>query len=121
MALKPEEIEMANQAINNNPTAGWIGALIALLIPIALGLRRWLSSDAVAREGNNVHKSLLGTLMDQLQAANERADRFAFERNEAIKEIGELKAQVAKLQATIEHMQERLCQLIPEEGGDESL
>lgn len=118
MAFQPEEIEMANQAINNNSTAGWIGAIIALVIPVVLGLRRWLSSDSVARAGNNVQKSLLGTLMDQLQAANDRADRFALERNEAIKEIGELKAQVATLQATIEHMHDRLCKISPEDDDE---
>lgn len=93
-------------------TAAWIGTAVAAVAAAAVGLRRWLSTDAAARAGDKAEIGFLETLMDQLAKANERADRFAKERNEAIEQIGELKAQIAALQLTVDHMQRQLDKMV---------
>lgn len=103
MIPTPEDVSVASSSV-----AGWIGAGIATIIAAAVGLRRWLSGDAAARAGDRAEIGFLETLMDQLAKANERADRFAKERNEAIEQIGELKAQIAALQLTVNHMQRQI-------------
>jgi len=87
---------------------GWIGAIAATVIGGGLMLRKWLSRDAVDRAGDRAEVNIIETLTAQLAAANARADTFAKERNDAIREIGDLKAQVAQLTAKVEIMQNQL-------------
>ncbi|VFR43368.1 hypothetical protein ANDA3_3066 [plant metagenome] len=88
--------------------SGWLGAVIASLIGGGFVLRRWLSRDAVERAGDRAEVNIIETLTVQLAAANARADLFASERNGAIREIGELKAQIERLNARVEIMQQQL-------------
>lgn len=87
---------------------GWVGGGVASVIGAALMLRKWLSRDAVDRAGDRAEVNIIETLTSQLAAANARADMFAKERNDAIREIGDLKAQVAQLTAKVEIMQNQL-------------
>lgn len=87
---------------------GWIGTGLAILVTSVLGFRRWLSGDASARAENAANVEFLKTLMDQLDRANARAEQAERERNEAVTQIGELKAQIATLQFTVNHMKEQL-------------
>lgn len=88
--------------------ATWIGGTAASIVAAFLGIRKWMSSDAASRAGDAAEIAFLETLIEQLATANKRADDFARERNEAMMQIGELKAQIAALQATVEHMQRQL-------------
>lgn len=118
MKLKPEDIDMVSWANSaGTSVAGWVGILIAILVPAGLGLRRWLSGDATARAMDRLERDLLSTLMQQLESANQRADQFAQERNEAIHEIGELKAQIAQLQSTVDYLQAQLDLLLSQNAG----
>ncbi len=107
MIPSPEDIGLTGSGV-----AGWVGGGIAAVVAAAVGLRSWLSGDASNRAEDSTNIAFLSTLMDQLQRANSRADKFAEERNEAIMEIGELKAQVAMLQATMNNMQAQLDRLM---------
>ncbi len=107
MIPTPEDIGLTGSGV-----AGWIGGGLAAIVAAAVGLRSWLSGDASNRAEDSTNIAFLSTLMDQLQRANARADIFAKERNEAIMEIGELKAQVATLQATMNNMQAQLDRLM---------
>ena len=71
-----------------------------------------MTEGAAAREGNRAEVEFLRTLMAQLEQANARADRFAAERNEAIQQIGDLKAQIAELQSTVRHMQIQIDKMV---------
>ncbi|WP_212589936.1 hypothetical protein [Bordetella genomosp. 7] len=74
-------------------------------------LRRWLSSDAVNRAADEARVEVIQMLTEQLAAANARADMFARERNDAIREVGDLKTQVALLTAQVRQMQAQLERL----------
>lgn len=107
MIPTPEDV-----GLDSSKLAGWIGATLAAVVAAALGLRRWLSGDASGRAEDSANIQFLSTLMSQLELANERADRFARERNEAIEQIGELKSQIAALRITVDHMQTQLTQMV---------
>lgn len=107
MIPTPDEV-----GANPSSIAGWIGAGIAAVVAAALGLRRWLSGDAAARAENSVNIDFMNTLMDQVKAAQDRAERAERERNEAVAQIGELKAQIATLQLTVNHMQAQIDKMV---------
>lgn len=92
-------------------TPGWIGAAVAAVVAAALGMRRWLSGDASSRAENSANIEFLNTLMAQLERANARADAAERERNEAIATVGELKAQIATLQYTVNHLQAQITRM----------
>jgi len=106
MVPTPDDVDLSITGLS-----GWIGAAIAATVAAALGLRRWLSGDSAARAGNKTEVEFLQTLMEQLKEANKRAEHAERERNEAVLKIGELKAQIATLQAAVEHMQVQINQL----------
>ncbi|AZW29154.1 hypothetical protein L506_0505 [Bordetella bronchiseptica GA96-01] len=87
---------------------GWVGAIAATVIGGGLMLRKWLSRDAVDRAGDKAEVNIIETLTIQLAVATARADAFAKERNESVREIGEQKAQIAKLTVQVEMMQAQL-------------
>lgn len=90
---------------------GWIGGIAAAIVGGGLMLRRWLSRDAVERAGDEARVEVIEMLTQQLAAANARADRFAQERNDAIREVGDLKVQVALLTERVTSMQRQLEKL----------
>ncbi|KAG0923188.1 hypothetical protein G6F40_015600 [Rhizopus arrhizus] len=71
-------------------------------------LRRWLSKDSVERAGDEARVEVIDMLTTQLAAANARADMFAKERNDAYREVADLREKVARLETRMEHMQARL-------------
>lgn len=107
MITNPEEV-----GLETSKLAAWLGTAIGIFVTGALTMRKWLSRDAASRAEDGANIAFLQTLMEQLKEANERADRFARERNEAIEQIGDLKAQVAALQLTVEHMQSQIERMI---------
>lgn len=107
MIPTPEDIGLTGSGV-----AGWIGGIVTAIGAAALGVRSWLSKDASGRAEDSTNIALLQTLMEQLKQANARADLFAKERNEAIEQIGELKAQIATLQLTVNHMQAQLDRMM---------
>lgn len=98
--------------LTGSGVSGWVGGAIAAVVAAAFGLRRWLSGDASARAEDSANIEFLKTLMDQLDRATARADRVEKERNEAIYLIGELKAQIAVLQSTVNHMQIQIDKMV---------
>lgn len=87
---------------------GWIGAIAATIVGGGLMLRRWLSKDSVERAGDEARVDVIDMLTKQLAAANTRADMFAKERNDAYREVADLREKVAKLETRMEYMQARL-------------
>ncbi|MDF3858073.1 hypothetical protein [Achromobacter denitrificans] len=87
---------------------GWIGAIAATIVGGGLMLRRWLSKDSVERAGDEARVEVIDMLTTQLAAANARADMFAKERNDAYREVADLREKVARLETRMEHMQARL-------------
>ncbi|WP_313064669.1 hypothetical protein [Achromobacter animicus] len=87
---------------------GWIGAIAATVVGGGLMLRRWLSKDSVERAGDEARVEVIEMLTTQLAVANARADTFAKERNDAYREVADLREKVARLETRMEHMHARL-------------
>lgn len=99
------------EELSGGGVGGWLGAVAAAVVGGGLMLRRWLSSDAVNRAADEARVEVIQMLTEQLAAANARADMFARERNDAIREVGDLKTQVALLTAQVRQMQAQLERL----------
>lgn len=87
---------------------GWLGAIAATIVGGGLMLRRWLSKDSVERAGDEARVEVIDMLTTQLAAANARADMFAKERNDAYREVADLREKVARLETRMEHLQAKL-------------
>lgn len=88
---------------------GVIGGAAGAVVAAFVMLRKYLSRDAVDRAGDQADIGAIKRLSDMLdeerkarREAEERADMFAKERNEAIKQIGELKGQITALTMQVE-------------------
>ncbi|SOE48119.1 hypothetical protein [Orrella dioscoreae] len=90
---------------------GWLGALAATIIGGGLMLRRWLSRDSVERAGDEARVEVIDMLTTQLAAANARADMFAKERNDAYREVADLREKIARLETQMGYMQAKLERL----------
>lgn len=93
--------------------AGIAGSLATLVAGI-LGLRRFLSSDSLARTGDNAQLEVIKMLQDQVISERNRADAAVAARDEAIKQIGQLREQVANLTIEVQSMKAKLGQAIAE-------
>lgn len=104
---------------NMNPDFDQLGKLLggaaAALIAGWLMLRKWLSRDKFERAGDEAGIgviSRLNKLLDEERKARReaeaRADMFAKERNDAVKEIGELRGQVQSLTFQVVEMRKQL-------------
>lgn len=90
---------------------GWIGAIAATIVGGGLMLRRWLSRDSVERAGDEARVGVIDMLTTQLAAANARADMFAKERNDAYREVADLREKIARLETQMGYMQAKLERL----------
>ncbi|VFR94010.1 hypothetical protein RAN3_1899 [plant metagenome] len=90
---------------------GWLGALAATIVGGGLMLRRWLSRDSVERAGDEARVEVIDMLTTQLAAANARADMFAKERNDAYREVADLREKIARLETQMGYMQAKLEKL----------
>lgn len=103
------EAATAVSALSNLGGAGTIGAVVAGAIAILLALKPLLSRIKLSTsmdQGQIDALDRLGQMLNEERAARrlaeERADRFAVERNEAIQKIGKLEGEIHALRADVQ-------------------
>ena len=92
-----------------------IGGIVAAVTAGILFLRRYLANDAATR-ANDIgvvdtierYRSLLDSEREARRVAEERADKFARELRDAIHQMGELKAEIARLSQHVESQGARI-------------
>lgn len=96
----------------------WAAGILGTLAAGMIFMRQYLSgaeaqraSDAGQIAALDVYKEMVSGLRDQVATANQRADQFAKERNEAIEQIGQLKGQMAEMSRQIKEQSEELTHL----------
>lgn len=87
---------------------GWAGLLAGITGGI-LWLRKYLSESSVAQAINLAQTDLVTMLREQITLERARADAAEHARDEAIGQIGELKAQVAQLTAQVQGLKTQLA------------
>lgn len=87
---------------------GWAGLVISIAGAL-LWLRQYLSGSAVAQASNLAQTDLVTMLREQIALERARADAAEHARDEAIGQIGELKAQVAQLTAQVQGLKTQLA------------
>lgn len=109
--------EMNPSDFNSGELGKLIGGAFAAVVAAFLFLRKYLSRDAVDRAGDQADIGAIKRLNDLLdeerkarREAEVRADMFAKERNEAIREIGELRGQVHALTMQVEMLNRKFEQ-----------
>lgn len=99
---------------------GWVGWLVATVFAAAFAFRRLWHADLVSGANSKGAVDTIQRLYDLLDAerkdkaalhillseANGRADKANHERNEAIREIGDIKSQLATLQTEVRMLRE---------------
>lgn len=88
-------------------STGILGILGTGVAGIAAGfllLRKYLSNDSVDRAGNEAQLQIIKMLQDQVTQERARADAAVTARDEAVNQIGMLRAQVAQLSMQVESL-----------------
>jgi chromosome segregation ATPase len=93
---------------------GWFTQLVTMLGSAggtAMLMRHTMSKQRVVMAGDKADVSSIKRLLEQLESserrrreAEERADKFADERNEMFKQMGEMRAEMAELKAEVRHL-----------------
>jgi chromosome segregation ATPase len=93
---------------------GWFTQLVTMIGSAggtALLMRHTVSKQRVAIAGDSADVHSIKRLLDQLDSsekrrkeAEERADKFADERNEMFRQMGEMRAEMAELKAEVRHL-----------------
>lgn len=95
--------------------SGWIGYVVAAVFGVLFAFRRIWHADLVSGANSkgavdtiqrlydllDKERANNGMLQQLLSEANERTDRANAERNEVVRELGDIKAQLAALQAEV--------------------
>lgn len=67
-------------------------------------LRKYLSGDSVERAGNGAQLQIIEMLQEQVKQERDRADAAVTARDQAVEQIGLLRAQVAQLSVQVESL-----------------
>lgn len=117
--LRPEVIQVPEE-IAKMAGGGWAGWLVAAVFGCVMAFRRIWHADLVSGANSKGAVDTIQRLYDLLDAerrdkaalhqllseATGRADKANHERNEAIREIGDIKSQLATLQAEVRMLRE---------------
>lgn len=99
---------------------GWqgLGAAVGVIAAGMVFLRQFLSGAAAARasdagqiEALDVYKQMVSELRASLAEVNQRADRFAQERNDALQSLGDLRGQLKEMTRQLEEQGRELAGL----------
>jgi chromosome segregation ATPase len=92
----------------DTPSLTQMAATVGAMVAAFFGGRKWLSSDTANRAGDSAAIALIEQLKSALvserearQVAEERADKFAHERNELVMQLGELRGRIEALTAEV--------------------
>lgn len=81
-----------------------LGTGVAGIAAGFLLLRKYLSGDSVERAGNDAQLQIIQMLQEQVKQERARADAAVTARDEAVNQIGMLRAQVAQLSMQVESL-----------------
>lgn len=112
--IKTTKLHRGGSMSDSSTVLAGIAGSLATLVAGILGLRRFLSSDSLARTGDNAQLEVIKMLQDQVISERNRADAAVAARDEAIKQIGQLREQVANLTIEVQSMKAKLGQAIAE-------
>lgn len=105
---------MTPQDWSNDP-AKVLGGIATTAVVVVLGLRKWLSRDAVDRASDSAALQTIERLQSLLDAeriarreAERRADQFAHERNELVEKLGELRGQILALGEKVQSLEQTI-------------
>jgi chromosome segregation ATPase len=92
----------------DNPSLSQVLGAVVTIGGAFLALRKWLSSDSANRAGDSAAIALIEQLKSALSAeraarqiAEERADKFADERNQLVEQLGELRGRIEALTSEV--------------------
>lgn len=88
--------------------AATIASGVAIITTGFLAIRNYLSNNSVGRAGNAAQLQVIQMLQDQVTRERARADAAISAKDEAIKEIGQLREQVAELTIQVQNMKNQL-------------
>lgn len=81
-----------------------LGTGVAGIAAGFLLLRKYLSGDSVERAGNAAQLQIIEMLQAQVNQERARADAAVLARDQAVEQIGQLRAQVAQLSMQVESL-----------------
>ncbi|MFC4728812.1 hypothetical protein [Coralloluteibacterium thermophilus] len=108
MIPEAEALVAAAQGVGSVGT--WSIALGSVVSGVLL-FRQWLSRNARDRAGDTAAIEMIERLERQLTAANERADRYAAERNDLARKVGRLEGEITALQREVRHLTAQMEQM----------
>lgn len=100
---------------------GWFTQILTMVGSAggtAMLMKRFFSSNRVALAGDAADVRSIKRLLDQLESseqrrreAEDRADKFANERNEMYRQMADIRATMAKLESEVTHLQAEVQRL----------
>lgn len=88
---------------------GYLGTGLAALSAGFLLLRKYLSNDSVERASNEAQLQIIQMLQEQVKNERARADAAVQARDQAVEQIGQLKAQVAELTLQVQSLHQEVA------------